>query len=170
MQQELLLEEGIESSDAFVSLTGFDEENILTAIFASMQNVPKVIAKVNRDELVEMATKIGVECVVSPKDITSSVVVKYARALENSVGSSVETLYKLMDGKVEALEFLVNSESKLTGIPLKSLELKKRILIAGIMRGRKTIIPSGNDVISVGDRVVVISGNLGLGDLVDILA
>ncbi len=170
MQQELLLEEGIESSDAFVSLTGFDEENILTAIFASMQNVPKVIAKVNRDELVEMATKIGVECVVSPKDITSSVVVKYARALENSVGSSVETLYKLMDGKVEALEFLVNSESKLTGIPLKSLELKKGILIAGIMRGRKTIIPSGNDMINVGDRVVVISGNLGLGDLVDILA
>ena len=170
MQQELLLEEGIESSDAFVSLTGFDEENILTAIFASMQNVPKVIAKVNRDELVEMATKIGVECVVSPKDITSSVVVKYARALENSVGSSVETLYKLMDGKVEALEFLVNSESRLTGIPLKSLSLKKGILLAGIMRGRKTIIPSGNDMITVGDRVVVISGNLGLGDLADILA
>ena len=169
LQQELLLEEGIESADAFVSLTGFDEENILTAIFASMQKVPKSIAKVNKDELASMASKIGVECIVSPKDITSSVIVKYARALENAEGSRVETLYKLMDGKAEALEFIVNSESKLTNVPLKELQIKKGILIGGIMRGKKTIIPSGNDVITVDDRVIVISANERLNDLTDIL-
>lgn len=169
LQQELLLEEGIDSADAFVSLTGFDEENILTAIFASMQKVPKAIAKVNKDELASMAAKIGVECIVSPKDITSSVIVKYARALENAEGSRVETLYKLMDGKAEALEFIVNSESKLTNVPLKELQIKKGILIGGIMRGKKTIIPSGNDVITVDDRVIVISANERLNDLTDIL-
>ena len=169
LQQELLLEEGIDSADAFVSLTGFDEENILTAIFASMQKVPKAIAKVNKDELASMAAKIGVECIVSPKDITSSVIVKYARALENAEGSRVETLYKLMDGKAEALEFIVNSESKLTNVPLKELQIKKGILIGGIMRGKKTIIPSGNDVITVDDGVIVISANERLNDLTDIL-
>lgn len=169
MQQELLLESGIESADAFVSLTGFDEENILTAIFASMQNVPKAIAKINRDELAAMAAKIGVDTIVSPKDITSSVIVKYARALENTENSKVETLYKLMDGKVEALEFIVNAESKVTGVPLKQLQIKKGILIGGIIRGRTSIIPSGDDIIQVDDRVVVISSNAGLNDLNDIL-
>lgn len=169
MQQELLLEEGLESADAFVSLTGLDEENILTAIFASMQKIPKAIAKVNKDELSSMASKIGVDTIVSPKDITSSIIVQYARALENSVGSSVETLYKLMDGKAEALEFIVTAQSKLTGIPLKNLQFKKGILIGGIMRGKKTIIPSGDDSIQVDDRVIVISSNFGLNDLTDIL-
>lgn len=169
MQQELLLEEGIESCDAFVSLTGMDEENILTAIFASMQKVPKAIAKVNKDELASMANKIGVDCIVSPKDITSDIVVKYARALENSQGSSVETLYKLMDSKAEALEFVVTAESRLTGVPLKSLQIKSGILIGGIMRGKKTIIPSGDDTVLVGDRVIIIAANARLNDLTDIL-
>lgn len=169
MQQELLLESGLESADAFVSLTGFDEENILTAIFASMQNVPKAIAKINRDELAAMASKIGVDTIVSPKDITSSVIVKYARALENTENSKVETLYKLMDGKVEALEFIVNAESKVTGVPLKQLQIKNSILIGGIIRGKSSIIPSGDDIVQVDDRVVVISSNAGLNDLNDIL-
>lgn len=169
MHQELLLEEGIESCDAFVSLTGLDEENILTAIFASMQSVPKVIAKVNKDELASMASKIGVDCIVSPKDITSAILVKYARALENSRGSSVETLYKLMDGRVEALEFVVKTESKLTGVPLKNLQTKNGILFGGIMRGKKTIIPSGDDMVLVGDRVIIIAANERLNDLTDIL-
>lgn len=169
MQQDLLLEEGIENCDAFVSLTGMDEENILTALFASMQSVPKAIAKVNKDELSSLAVKIGVDCIVSPKDITSAILVKYARALENSHGSSVETLYKLMDGKAEALEFVVNAESRLTGVPLKNLQMKKDILVGGIMRGKKTIIPSGDDMILVGDRVIIISANERLNTLTDIL-
>lgn len=168
-EQELLMEEGLASCDAFVALTGIDEENILISIFASMQNVPKTIVKINRDELVSMAQKIGIESIVSPKVITSNILVQYARALENSSGSSVETLYKIFDGKAEALEFIVAQESKLTGMMLRDIKLKPNILIGGIMRGRKTIIPSGADMIMPGDRVIVISANNGLNDIMDIL-
>lgn len=168
-QQELLLEEGISSMDAFVSLTGMDEENIMLSIFASMQNVPKVVAKINRDELLTMADKLGVESIISPSQLTTNIIVRYARAIENSKGSNVEVLYKLMDGKAEALEFIVKAESNVIGIPFKSIKLKPSILIAGITRGRKIIIPSGNDMIMAGDRVVVISAEHRLHDIDDIL-
>jgi len=168
-KQELLLEEGLRHLDAFVALTGMDEENILISIFAASQKVPKVISKVNRDELEYMAEKLGLDCLVSPKRIVSDVVVRYARALQNSLGSNVETLYKLMDGKAEALEFNVREDSRLVEIPLKSLSLRPNILIAGIIRDRKTIIPGGDDVILTGDRVVVIAANHRLQDLSDIL-
>ena len=168
-EQELLMEEGLASSDAFVALTGIDEENILMSIFAATQNVPTTIVKINRDELVTLAQKIGVDSVVSPKEITSNILVQYARALDNSSGSSVETLYKIFDGKVEALEFVVAQESKLTGMMLKDMSLKPNILIGGIMRGRKTIIPTGVDMIMPDDRVIVISTNNRLNDISDIL-
>ena len=167
--QELLLEEGLNNVDAFVALTGMDEENILISLFATSQNVPKVISKVNRHELASMAEKLGLDCIVSPKDTTSNIMIRYARALKNSVGSNVETLYKLIDGKAEALEFNVAPDSEVIQTPLKDLQLKSNILIAGIIRGRKTIIPSGDDMIFAGDRVIVLAGNQKLEDLSDIL-
>ncbi len=167
--QEILLEEGIGNMDAFVSLTGMDEENIMLSIFASMQNVPKAVAKINRDELLTMAEKLGVETIISPSLLTSNIIVRYARALENSKGSNVETLYKLMDGKAEALEFKVVEGSKTIGIPLKDIVLKSNILIAGINREGKTIIPSGADMILAGDKVVIISAEQRLHDIDDIL-
>ncbi len=168
-EQELLLEEGIDSMDAFIALTGMDELNILISKFAQTQNVPKVIAKVNRNELAEMAEKLGLDSIVSPKKIVSNVLARYARALENSVGSNIETLYKLMDGSVEALEFNVSADFKGANIPLKDLSLKPNTLIAGIIRGRKANIPTGNDVIMPGDRVVVIVSGQKLLDLSDVL-
>ena len=168
-QQELLLEEGLRSVDAFVALTGMDEENILISIYAAANSVPTVISKVNKNELGLMAKRLGLDCIVAPKNITSDIFVRYARALENSVGSNVETLYKIMDGKAEALEFRVRSESKITGKPLKDLEFKKDVLIAGILRGKKTIIPGGDDFIYPEDRVIVVSKDKILYDLSDIL-
>ncbi|MFA6948672.1 MAG: Trk system potassium transporter TrkA [Eubacteriales bacterium] len=168
-QQELLLEEGIRSMDAFVALTGMDEENILISFFASSQNVSKVISKVNRGELASMAEKLGLDCIVSPKKIISDVLTRYARALQNSVGSNVETLYKLMDGKTEALEFNVQPDLKFLATPLRDMTFKPDILIAGIIRGRKTIIPSGEDVIMSGDKIVVLAAGQQLHDLSDII-
>ena len=169
-QQELLLEEGIESTDAFVSLTGMDEENILISIFASAQGVPTVITKVNRNELADMASKLGLDCVISPKEIVSDVLVQYARALENSRGSNVETLYNIMDGMAEVLEFNVKSDFKQVNIPLRDLTLKKNILIAGIIRDRKPIIPAGDDFIMKNDKVIVVVGSdQRLNDLSDIV-
>jgi trk system potassium uptake protein TrkA len=169
-EQELLLEEGIKDADAFISLTGSDETNILVSMFAMMNGVKKVIAKVNRDEIAPMASRLGLDCIISPKRMVSDVVVRYARALQNSRGSNVETLYKLMDDKAEALEFNVRDDAPLLNIPLKDLKLKKHMLIIGIARDGELITPSGLTEIHAGDRVVVITTTQGYGDISEILA
>ncbi len=168
-ERELLLEEGITSVDAFVSLTGMDEENILVSMFASSQNVPKVISKVNRSGLASMTEKLDLDTIITPKKIISDVIVRYARALQNSAGSKMETLYKIMGGKAEALEFIVEDTFKSVNIPLKDLKLKPNIIISGILRGRKSIIPSGDDVILPNDRVIVIATGQHIDDLSDII-
>ncbi len=168
-QPEVLLEEDLASRDAFVALTGMDEANALIALFASSKKVPKVIAKVNRDELSTLAERLGVDCIVSPRAIITDVVLRYARALQNSMGSKVETLYHLMDGSVEALEFIVNTEFSALGVPLKDMKIKPGILIGGIIRDRATIIPGGNDTIMSGDRVIVVATGRRLQDLEEIL-
>lgn len=168
-QQELLMEEGLDSVDAFVTLTGMDEENILMSIFATTHKVPTVITKVNRLELAELAVKLGVDCIISPKESMSDVLVQYARALENSRGSNVETLYSIMDDGAEVLEFNVRDDFKYTNIPIKDLTLRSGILIAGIIRDRKPIIPSGVDVIREGDKVIILTENQRLNDLGDII-
>ena len=167
--QELLTEEGIGDMDAFVSLTGMDEQNILLSFFASSQKVPKVISKVNRPELAAMASRLGLECIVSPRKLIADVLVRYARALHNSMGSTIETLYTLMDDQAEAVEFLVQDEPTLVNIPLKELSLKPNILIAGIIRNRKPIIPAGDDCILAGDKVVLLVAGQHLQELKDIL-
>ncbi len=173
-QQELLLEEGLRETDAFVALTGMDEENILISICAASQKVPKVISKINRDELSSMAEKLGLDSFISPRRIISDVLVQYARALENSQGTAVETLYKLNDGRAEALEFFVKDPIEgVTEVPIIALGkmLKPNILIAGIIRSRKTIVPGPTDMIHPGDRVIVLAGGgHRLSDLGDILA
>ena len=168
-RQETLTEEGLADMDAFVALTGMDEENILISFFAASQGVGKVIAKVNRPELGTIADKLGLDCIVSPRHIISGVLTQYVRALENSAGSSVETLYKLMDERAEALEFTVRPDFRHTQIPLKEMPLKKNILLAGILRGKKAIIPSGDDLLLPGDHVVVIAAGQRLQDLADII-
>ncbi len=170
-QQELLLEEGLGSADAFATLTGIDEENILISIFAASQNVPKVITKANRNELITMAEKLGLDSIISPRKSISDLITRYARALHNSLGSNVETLYKLMDGRAEALEFNVQSDFKAQHIPIKDMKLKNDILVAGIIRKRKAFVPSGDDEIIAGDRIIVIAKSTGeiMNDLSDIL-
>ena len=168
--QELLLEEGMRSLDAFVSLTQFDEQNILTSLFVSRQDVPTVIAKVNKSELYPMAESLGIEHIFSTKALTSEIVLRFTRALNNSRGSSIETLYKIMDGKAEALEFKVKDDSPLLDTPIKNLKIKPGVLIVGIIReGKKALIPTGDDVISNGDSVIVLSASQRLDDLSDII-
>ena len=170
-EQEVLMEEGITTVDAFASLTGIDEENILISFFAQSQNVPRVVAKVNRNELASMAEKLGLDSIVSPKKAAANVITSYARALQNSLGSNVETMYKLMDGQVEALEFKVQPDFKNQHIPIKDMKLKKDVLIAGIIRKRKAFVPTGLDEIVAGDRIIVIakSSEEKMNDLADIL-
>lgn len=170
-QQEILMEEGINSVDAFAALTGIDEENILISFFAQSQNVQRVVAKVNRNELASMAEKLGLNSIVSPKKAVSNVITSYARALQNTLGSNVETMYKLMGGSVEALEFNVQTDFKGQRIPLKNLQLKDDVLIAGIIRKRKAFVPAGDDEIIAGDKIIVIAKahEQKMNDLSDIL-
>lgn len=168
-QQDLLLEEGLRNVDACVALTGMDEENIVNSIFALSHNVPKVITKINSDELGRMAKRLSLDCVVSPKAVTSDVIVRYARALQNSQGSNVETMYTIMDGKAEVLEFKVGADARLTDIPLKKLKIKSGILIAGIIRRKVVIIPNGDDIIQQGDKVIVLATDQRLDDLAHII-
>ena len=165
--QELLLEEGIRSTDAFVALTGMDEQNILISCYALSQNVPTVISKVNQDALSVMANKLGLESIISPQKIISDVFVRYARALHNSIGSKVEALYNIMDDTVEALEFNVLDDFPFAETKLKDMHLKSNILIAGIIRNRKSLIPTGDDTILPGDKVIVIAAKQHLRNLSD---
>lgn len=167
--QEVLTEEGLGSVDAVIALTGLDELNILISSYASSQKVPKVIAKINRQELIPLAEHWGLDTIVSPRKTISNKIVRYARALENSQGSSVETLYKLMDDKVEALEFIAKPDLDILDIQFKDLKLKSNILIAGIVRDRRVIIPTGADMITAGDKVIVFAANHRINDLSDIV-
>lgn len=168
--QALLLEEGIENTDACVTLTDIDEENIIVSTYAAVKGVYKNITKVNRTSLGDILDSIGLDSVITPKSITADLIVQYVRAKQNSKGSNVLTLYKLINGQLEALEFTVRENNKFLGKPLKTLPLKKDLLIASIIRGNKQIIPQGDDTIELHDSVVVVTSNPHLGDLNEILA
>lgn len=167
--RELLEEEGIEDMDALVALTGMDEENIIISMYAGTLGLGKVVTKINRMSFQEILDGAGIESVISPKGITVNQIVRYVRAMQNSQGSNVETLHRIVGGRVEALEFNATADPEVTGIPLKDLRTRQNLLLAGIQRGRQIIYPGGNDTIQPGDSVVVVTTNHQLKDLRDIL-
>ncbi len=167
--QNLLLSEGFDKIDAFVALTNMDEENVVLSMYANSLDISKVITKVNRIGYIDMIEKtMSDNTVISPKNITANSIIQYVRAMQNGMGSNIETLYKIVDGKAEALEFYVRQKSKNIGVPLKDLRLKKGILVASILRNSSLIIPGGNDTIELRDSVIVVTSNLNCKDLEDI--
>ncbi|WP_312443372.1 Trk system potassium transporter TrkA [Lacrimispora sp.] len=167
--QELLLQEGIGQIDAFASLTGFDEENIMLSLYAASQSRAKLITKVNRIAFENVIDSMNLGSVIYPKLITSETILQYVRAMQNSMGSNVETLYKIVADRAEALEFRVANEPSIVGIPLEKLELKNNLLVAFINRNGHFISPRGKDTLEEGDRVIVVTTVTGLNDLKDIL-
>lgn len=170
--QYLLDEEGINTVDAFVSLTGIDEENIVISMYARMKKVDKVITKINRITFAQMLDTTGIDSIVTPKDITANIIIGYVRAMNEVDGEpEVVSLYRIVNNQAEAIEFKVSRKSKVTDKPLKDLKLKKNILIAAIVKGSGDGggIPDGNSMIELGDTVVVVTKN-NLKKLTDILA
>ncbi len=167
--RQLLLTEGLHLAEAFVSLTNLDEENIFLALFAKKQGVATTAAKVNRLDFDDIIDDLDIGSVVYPKYITCDFIVQHIRALQNASGSNVKTLYRILDDRVEALEFTVLTESKVTELPLAKLNLKPNQLICCIMRDGEVIIPRGGDKIQVGDSVIVVTLSQGLHDISDIL-
>ena len=171
---ELLSEEGISQTDAFVAITGLDEANILMALSAAKQSGDccKVVAKINRRSLMELvSSERMIDSIVSVRDVTTELIVQYVRAMECAAGSQIKTLHRLVGGAVEALEFHVDKGVTLADTPLRDLKLKPGVLIAGIVRRNGTIlIPGGNDAICVGDDVIVVTQDAALQDIHDILS
>ncbi|MBE6915181.1 MAG: Trk system potassium transporter TrkA [Ruminococcaceae bacterium] len=170
-EHELLIEEGLTSFDACVAMTDIDEENIIISMYAESLRVPKVVPKVNRMSLAKMLDDVGVEGAVSPKSVTTNRIVSYVRAMQNSFdNNSVETLCKIVDQKVEALEFRVTDKMKYAGVPLSNLKLKPNLLVACIVRKGKALIPGGSDCMQPGDSVIVVTADHILRTLDDIFA
>lgn len=167
---KLLEEEDLAATDAFVALTGFDEENLFLSLHAKKVANAKNIVKINRIRVEEVSEELNVGSVVSPRFITTEFILQYVRAMENSKSNnSIETLYRLMDNRVEALEFVVCDTPGLTGVQLQDLKLKKNLLLCCINRGGRIITPSGQDCLLEGDSVIVVTTHLGLKRLSDIL-
>ncbi|MDD6887060.1 MAG: Trk system potassium transporter TrkA [bacterium] len=167
---ELLLEEGLSGSDAFVALTGLDEGNILAAMYAGASGARKVIAKVNNPNLVQLIRDGRLESIVSPRDITANRIVAYVRAVNASKESSnVESLFRIVGGKVEVLEFHAAGEGAYLHVPFKDLALKPGILVACLVRNGKAIIPGGLDRIEPRDGVLIVTKDHHLTALSDIL-
>ena len=155
--------------DAFIALCDRDEENLMTGLYASTQGVPKVVVKNNRVNYAEIINRMGLDSIISPRQITSASILRYVRARISSHGTRVEKLYRLLDGKAEALEFIVSQGESCIGIPLKDLKLRSNSLVAVIVRKGKVIVPFGNDHIEAGDSVIIITCDPGLSDLSEVI-
>lgn len=166
----VLIEESLEDMDAFVSLTNMDEENIILSLYAKKKSKAKVFTKVTRLTYDDIINEMPLGIIVNPQSITADQIIQHVRAMENSKGSNVETLYKIVGNKVEALEFRVRGNSNLINIPLEKLKTKENLLVGCINRNGRIIIPTGQDSIQVGDTVIIVTTHTGLNDLNDILA
>ncbi len=167
--EELLSEERIDQMDSVVTLTGIDEENIILSLYAKTKVKVKTVTKINRIQLNEVIRSLDLDSVVYPKHLTAETILQYVRATQNSIGSNVETLYKLLDDQVEALGFRIQENSRVANISLQNLEIRRDVLIACIIRDEQVIIPGGQDSIFPGDSVVVVTTCTGLTDVEDIL-
>lgn len=170
VNKELLMEEGLEHADSFVTLTDMDEENILLSLFAkSKNNNMNIITKINSIDFDEVINTLDLDSIIYPKHVTAENIVRFVRAMKNSIGSNVETLHHLVDNRVEALEFCIRENAPVLNIPLEKLKLKDNLLIGCINRNGTIITPKGQDMLMMGDTVVVITTNKGLNDIRDIL-
>lgn len=169
MNQDLLKAEGLEDMDSVVTLMDLDEENIMLSLYARQRSNAKCITKIDRLVFDNIVDTLPLDSVIRPRELTAESIVRYVRAVKNSEGSNVETLYKLNDGKAEALEFKVSPDSEVVSKPLSKLEFKDNLQVACITRKGKVIIPKGDDTIEPNDTVIIVTTHKGLQDLDDIL-
>ncbi len=167
--RDLLVAEGIAQAEGLVALTNMDEENILLSLLSGRLSSAKRITKVNRMGFRDVIDTLDIGSVVYPKYLTADIIIRYVRATQNSIGSNVETMYHIFDNRAEALEFRIKEDCPVAGIPIEQLSLKKNLLVACISHGGEVRIPKGQDVIQVGDSVIIVTTHQGLRDISDIL-
>ncbi|WP_167956748.1 Trk system potassium transporter TrkA [Anaerosporobacter faecicola] len=169
INQDILDEEGIKNIDAFAAMTNLDEVNILMTLYAKTQANAKVITKVHTITYSDVIESMKLDSIICPKNIVAECVIQYVRAMQNSIGSNVETLYKIIENKAEALEFIVRRNSEIIGVPLEKLKLRDGVIISCIHRNNTIIIPKGKDTIQLGDSVIIVTKKSGMDDITDIL-
>ena len=167
--ENLLREEGISNMEAFISLTNYDEENIMLSLYANKVSDAKLITKINKISCEDVVSEIPIGSIISPKNLTAEYIIRYVRSMQNSLGSNVEAVYRMVHNKVEALEFYIKEESKVTNVCLADLKLKDNLLVCAIVRNGKRITPSGQDMIMKGDSVIVVTTKIGLNDIQEIM-
>ncbi|MCI9352986.1 MAG: Trk system potassium transporter TrkA [Lawsonibacter sp.] len=167
---ELLESENLTASDAFISLTDRDEENLIISLYAMQQGLGKVITKCNRQSYAGIVRSLGLDSVISPKFVTASHILHVVRGMQNSQGSVMNSLHRIADGGAEAMEFTVGPGTRSLNVPLKELKLRPGVLLAVIVRGKDIIIPEGSSFLREGDQVIIIARDGGVLDLNDIYA
>lgn len=165
----LLNEEHLDQMDGLVTCTGMDEQNLVLSLYARDKVRTKIVTKMSHVQYDDVVNNMHIGSVINPKKLAALHILRYVRAMNNTVGSKIETMYRLVDGKVEALEFAITSDSKMTGIKLMDMKFKKNVLIAAIVRQGKLIVPGGQDEFKVGDSIIVITKNLGCQDFKELL-
>lgn len=165
----ILEEEGLQNSDSCIMLTGMDEENVIISLFARMKGVEKIVTKVDRTIVSSMVKQFGLDTIISPKTVISSHIIKHVRETKLKDGEEINNLYMLHEG-VEAAEFTVKDTFEKINIPLKNLNIKKDVLVGGIVRNDEFILPSGNTEIQARDRVIIVSKENQINELKDILS
>jgi trk system potassium uptake protein TrkA len=143
--------------DAVVTVTNHDEVNVMVSMFASRQNVPKNITKIKNVNLAKLVDNISTDTIINPISTSIDIITHYIRAKKHTNSGEMKALYKLVDGKIEATEFIADSKTRNLGKPLSEIDFKKDILIASIGRKGKLIIPTGSETIQDGDKIIIVS-------------
>lgn len=171
IDQDILLQEGLETVGAFTALTELDEENIILSLFAQKRSNAKIVTKIRRIDFDDVINELELDTIINPINIAAENIARYVRAMGNTIGSNLETLYTIIkEYKIEASEYIIKEDSPVVGIPLSEMPLKKDVLVAAIIRGGKALgTPRGGDTILPGDSVVIISKQLEMHDISDIL-
>ncbi len=168
-EQELLDSEGLQDMDAFITLSNRDEENLMAGLYAVHQGVKKVIVKSSRQNYTNIMKNMGLDSIVSALNVAVNNILRTVRTRSSRSSSAVVRMYRLVDGKAEALEFLADGKMPFMHVPLKDLEIDKDCLIAVIVRGNKVLVPFGNDTIEQGDSVIIISKRKGISTLDEVI-
>ncbi|MCY7201721.1 Trk system potassium transporter TrkA [Streptococcus gallolyticus subsp. gallolyticus] len=168
--KSVLLEESVENFDAVATLTGVDEENIITSMFLETLGVQKNITKVNRTSLLEIIDTSQFSSIVTPKSIAVDTMMHFIRGRVNAQDSNLDAMHHIANGRIESLQFEIRESNKMAGKSLSSLKFRDNILIAAIIRKGKTIYPTGEDVLQVGDKIVVVTFLKNITRIYDLLA
>jgi trk system potassium uptake protein TrkA len=146
---ELLKEEGLEEMDAFIALTPNSEINIIASLMAEESGVFKTIALVDNTVYTHISQNIGVDTLINKKIIAANNIFRYVRK------GKIEAIASLHGVDAEIIEYIIHKNNTLTKKPLRDLHFPENGIIAGVIRGEDSLLPSGDFQLQVGDKVIV---------------